>query len=130
MAAAAKLIDWFLEHENLVRRMGVMTNSTSLTIDNTMDIFEPRPGFLGYQVLLVSVTQKTKSQGAFFNQLITAILTVWVMTQSTSANIHWPMYRGTGHPRSFPCMAVKTKILDIPRRETYFPRSGRLLMAS
>jgi hypothetical protein len=85
MTAKAKFVDRFMEHEFLVAGMGIMTGDTPLPEEDTVDIGDSI--LFTNQILFITVTGDTECQGTFSPKLITVILAMGIMAESTSSKL-------------------------------------------
>ena len=86
VASAAKFIDRFFQHKQLVTGMRIVTDDTSRAKDNTVDIFPTLRFFLCNQTFHLTVTVDAELQRTFCKELVTVVLTMGVMTKTTTTD--------------------------------------------
>ena len=102
MTSAAEFVDRLFQHELLVSGMRVMTADAASSDDDPMHIGHTICSFLGHKPFLISMTGKTKSQGALFEELIAVVLTMRIMAERTPSNRDGAVDELSGHPDFFP----------------------------
>ena len=129
MTSATEFVDRLFQHELLVSGMRVMTADATPSDDDPVHIGHAILGFLSHKPFLISMTGKAKGQGALFEELITIVLAMRIMTESTPSDRYRAVDELARQPGFFPCVAAKAKLLDLLCRKPYFQWFEGLLMA-
>jgi hypothetical protein len=127
MTADAEFVDWFVEHERIIRGMRIMAGDTACPGNNAMN--ESYRFFFSLLDLLVTVTGDAKLSGSFTPELIPVFVAMGIMAQRTAPDIQGPVHMFSGTPFFLPGMTSKTGILNFPGRKSDAPWRNGLLMA-